>query len=223
MNAPIFPLPNLVFFPHTYAPLHIFEPRYRRMVADALARDRLITMVLARQERPPAAWPSVHRLGSLGRIEVAETLPEGRYNIVLKGLVRVELRRLDPRPFDSADPERYFAADLVARGEVLPDLQDPRVAESKALLLMIARRYGELVLEGRYPAEILTDLTPYAALVNHAASILRTDVQEKQGLLALDDVGERAERVQRVMVEQLGAQAAIGFFRDHRPADPRLN
>src|SRR5687768_8599550 len=223
MIVPIFPLPNLVLFPHTFAPLHIFEPRYRRMVADALASDRLIAMVLAREERSPAARPSVHRLGSLGRIEVAEMLPEGRYNIVLEGLVRVELRRLEPRPADPTDPERYFAADLVARGEALPDLQDPRVAESKASLLMIARRYGELVLDGRYPAESLTDLTPYATLVNYAATILRTDIEEKQAMLALDDVGDRAERVQREMVEQLAAQAAIHSFRDRRPADPRFN
>jgi Lon protease-like protein len=223
MNAPIFPLPNFVFFPHTFAPLHVFEPRYRRMVADALAGNRLIAMVLAREERPPGARPHVHRLGSLGRIEVADRLPDGRYNIVLEGLVRVELLRLEPRTTDSTDPERYFAADLAARGEVLPDLQDPRVAEFKSSLLMIARRYGELVLEGRYPSESLSDLTPYATLVNHAATILRANMEEKQALLALDDVGERAERVQREMIEQLTAQAAIQAFRDRRPADSRFN
>jgi Lon protease-like protein len=221
--APIFPLPNVVFFPHTFLPLHVFEPRYRRMVEDALAGDRLIAMVLAREERPPTAWPDVHALGALGRIEVAEPLPEGRYNIVLKGLVRVELARLDPRPVDPRDPARYFAAELMARGEALPDLQDPRVAEAKTALLMTARRYGELILEGRYPIEPFTDATPYVALVNHAATILRAGIGEKQSLLMVDDVGERAERVERGMKAQLDAQSAVESFLVRRPDNPLRN
>lgn len=223
MIAPIFPLPNVVFFPYTFLPLYIFESRYRRMVAEALGGDRLIAIVLALEERPPSAWPALHRLGSLGRIEVAETLPDGCYNIVLEGLVRVEIARLDPRPLDPSDPARYFAADLVARGEALPDLQDPRVADAKTELLMIARRYGERVLEGRYPAEILSDATSYAGLVNHAATILRVGVEEKQALLSTDDVGERAERVQRMMLEQLRAHSSIDAYLRHRPENPRLN
>ena len=223
MNAPIFPLPNVVHFPHTFLPLHVFEPRYRRMTEAALAGDRRIAMVLAREERPPAEWPDVHGMGSLGRIEVVERLSDGRYLIVLEGLVRVELGELRPTPSNPWDPARYFVADLTARGEALPDLQDPRVADRKTALLMTARRYGERVLEGRCPADRLTDAASYASLVNHAATMLRVSVAEKQSLLELDDVGERAERVEVAMVEQLRALEGVEAFAIRRPPDPRFN
>ena len=223
MNAPIFPLPNVVHFPHTFLPLHVFEPRYRWMVEEAVAGERRIAVVLAREERPPSEWPEVHRLASLGRIEVAERLSDGRWMIVVEGLVRVELGELWPRPSNPRDPARYFIAELTARGEALPDLQDPRVAERKTALLMIARRYGERVLEGRCPADRLTDAASYASLVNHAATMLRASVTEKQSLLELDDVGERAERVELAMVEQLRALEEIEAFTSRRPTDPQFN
>jgi uncharacterized protein len=221
--APVFPLPNVVFFPHTLLPLHVFEPRYRRMVERALDGKRWIAMVLAREERPPSAWPSIHTLGTLGKIEFVDRLDDGRYDLVLRGLVRVDVGRLDPRPLDAADPARWFDAELAARGEVVPDLQDPRVADAKAGLLMTARRYGERVLEGRYPTDLLVDAASYVSVVNHAASILRSSLEEKQALLSLDDVGERAERVERAMREQLDAQATIESYATRRPQDPRWN
>lgn len=223
MIAPVFPLPNVVFFPHTLLPLHVFEPRYRRMVRAALDGDRMIAMVLAREERPPSAWPSIHGIGTLGKVEFVEPLEDGRYHLVLRGIVRVDVGELEPRPADPADPARWFAAALTPRGEVAPDLQDPRVADAKAAFLMTARRYGERVLEGRYPTDLLTEASAYAAVVNQAATILRASVEEKQALLALDDVGERAERVERALASQLAAQAMVGKFRDRRPEDLRLN
>src|SRR6186997_85611 len=69
---PLFPLPNVVLFPNVFLPLHIFEPRYREMVADALASDRMIGMVLLRP-----GWDREY-----------ERLPDGRYNIVLRGMER---------------------------------------------------------------------------------------------------------------------------------------
>jgi hypothetical protein len=223
MVAPIFPLPNVVFFPHTLLPLHIFEPRYRHMIHEAIEREGRIAIVLAHEERPPSAWPSIHPLATLGKIEFVERMPDERYNLVLRGLVRVEVGKLDPHPLDPEDPARWFAAELVARGEAVPDLQDPRVADAKAALLMTARRYGERLLEGHYPAELLTEAAPYAAVVNQAATMLRSSLAEKQGLLTLDDVGERAERVERAMLEQLDAQGAVETFTAHRPRDVRLN
>ena len=221
--APVFPLPNVVFFPHTFLPLHVFEPRYRAMVRAALEGDRRIVMVLAKEERPPSEWPSVHRLGTLGRIEFAEPLEDGRSNLVLQGLVRVELGDLEPRPEDARDPARWFAAHLAPRGEAVPDLQDPRVVDAKTVLLMTARRYGEHVLSGRYPADLLTDEAPYATLVNQAATMLRARMEEKQALLALDDVGERAEAVERALAAQIAAQRTVGRFRERRPEDFRRN
>ena len=92
----LFPLPNLVMFPHVVLPLHIFEPRYRQMTEDALAGDRLITMV---QITPPAKgehWTEpvpLEPVGCLGKIIQHERLANGRFNLLLLGRKRVRLLR----------------------------------------------------------------------------------------------------------------------------------
>ena len=90
---PLFPLPNVVLFPNVFLPLHIFEPRYREMVADALAGDRLIGMVLLRPgwEHDYEGRPPVYPIGCSGVITHVERLPDGRYNIVLRGLERFRI------------------------------------------------------------------------------------------------------------------------------------
>src|SRR4030081_2438223 len=87
---PLFPLPNVVLFPNVFLPLHIFEPRYREMVADALASDRLIGMVLLRPgwEQDYEGRPRVYPIGCSGVIPHVERRADGRYNTVLRGLER---------------------------------------------------------------------------------------------------------------------------------------
>src|SRR5205823_14060123 len=88
--ARLFPLPNLVLFPHVVQPLHIFEPRYKQMMADALATDRLVAPVLLRpgwedqyEDRPP-----IHPVACLGRVVAEQQLPDGRYNLLVRCLSR---------------------------------------------------------------------------------------------------------------------------------------
>ena len=92
-TIPIFPLPNVVLFPHVFLPLHIFEPRYRAMVADALEGDRLIGMVLLRPgwEGRYDGRPPVYPIGCAGVITHHDRLPDGRYNIVLRGLQKFRI------------------------------------------------------------------------------------------------------------------------------------
>src|SRR5436305_6651639 len=89
----LFPLPNLVFYPQVMQPLHIFEPRYRQMTADALAGDRLITLVLPKPgwEADYAGSPPVHSVACLGKIVADQKMDDGRYNILLRGLGRVQI------------------------------------------------------------------------------------------------------------------------------------
>src|SRR5258708_18977220 len=94
---PIFPLPNVVLFPNVFLPLHIFEPRYREMVADALKGDRIIGMTLLRagyesryEDRPP-----VYDIGCAGVITHAQPLADGRYDIVPRGLHRLRITSED--------------------------------------------------------------------------------------------------------------------------------
>src|SRR5262245_22052835 len=92
-TARLFPLPNLVLFPGVVQGLHMFEPRYRQMTADALTEDRLIALVLLRPgwEANYASRPAVHPTACLGRIETDQRLEDGRYNLQLRGLSRVRI------------------------------------------------------------------------------------------------------------------------------------
>jgi Lon protease-like protein len=107
--ARLFPLPNLVQFPHVVQPLHMFEARYRRMTADALAGDRLLAMALLRPgwEADYERRPPIYPVACLGRIVLDHRLPDGRYNLLLRGLSRVRvLEELkDDRPYRSARVE----------------------------------------------------------------------------------------------------------------------
>src|SRR4029077_9619600 len=94
---PLFPLPNVVLFPNVFLPLHIFEPRYREMVADALAGDRMIGMVLLRPgwEHDYEGRPPVYEVGCSGVITHFERLADGRYNIILRGVERFRILEKD--------------------------------------------------------------------------------------------------------------------------------
>src|SRR5262245_64020543 len=94
---PLFPLPNVVLFPNVFLPLHIFEPRYKEMVSDAIAGDRMIGMVLLRPgwEHDYEGRPPIYPIGSSGVITHVERLADGRYNIVLRGLERFRVASED--------------------------------------------------------------------------------------------------------------------------------
>ncbi len=92
--APLFPLPNVVLFPHALLPLHIFEPRYRQMTVDALEGEQLIAMALVKSGAGPP--PPIHDVVGLGRIIAHERLPDGRYHLVLRGIARARVIREPP-------------------------------------------------------------------------------------------------------------------------------
>jgi Lon protease-like protein len=91
--ARLFPLPNVVLFPQMVLPLHIFEPRYRQMTADALAGDQLIAMTLLEPgwESDYEGQPAIRLVACLGRIVDHQRLPDGRFNLHLRGLSRARI------------------------------------------------------------------------------------------------------------------------------------
>jgi Lon protease-like protein len=109
----LFPLPNLVLFPHVTQPLHIFEPRYRQMLADALEGDRLIAMALLRAgwEGDYEGHPPLHAIVCVGRVLQEQRLPDGRYNLLLQGLRRARL-------VEEVKTDRLYR---IARVELLED------------------------------------------------------------------------------------------------------
>lgn len=217
MNAALFPLPGVVLFPDTYLPLRVFEPRYRSMTEEVVGGDRLIVIALAHEERGPGERPAIHTLGTLGRVEVAERQSRGRWRIALRGLTRVRIGALSERSGG------WFSAQVEALAESVPDLQDPRVAERKARFLLTARQYDEQVLDGGCAEEFFTSAAPYPTAINRAASIVRAGVAEKQALLALGDLEERARAVEALMKEQIEARSAVERFAARRPDEPGRN
>ena len=95
VSLPIFPLPDLTFFPHTMLPLHIFEARYRAMITDCLSRDRRLAVVglLPGYEASYEGKPAVHAICGVGRIVQWERLASGRFNLLLRGEGRVRIER----------------------------------------------------------------------------------------------------------------------------------
>src|SRR5690348_13006239 len=91
----LFPLPNLVLFPHVMQPLHIFEPRYRSLLEDALSADRLIAMAVLEPgwESDYEGRPPLSSMACLGRVATYRRLPDGTYNLLLLGLQRIKLVR----------------------------------------------------------------------------------------------------------------------------------
>src|SRR5690606_9178463 len=89
----LFPLPNVVMFPHVILPLHIFEPRYVALLEESLATDRLIAMSLLMPgwESQAEGKPKLAPMSCLGKIISHTSLPDGRHNIMLAGLKRAAI------------------------------------------------------------------------------------------------------------------------------------
>jgi Lon protease-like protein len=172
---PLFPLPTVVLFPNVFLPLHIFEPRYRAMVADAIAGDRMIGMVLLRPgwERDYDGRPPVYPIGCSGVITHHEKLPDERYNIILRGLERFRIVEEDhARSYRRAIVERLHDASLPHADRVA--LRSHR-AKLESLLAPAAER-------ARADARSSAALTD-EDLVNALAQYLDLEPIEKQALL----------------------------------------
>jgi Lon protease-like protein len=186
----LFPLPNLVLFPGAVQPLHIFEPRYRQMTADALAGDRLIALVLPRPGWEPhdAGTPALHPVACVGRILAEQSLADGRYNILLRGLRRVRIQEEMPQP------QLY----RVAQVEVLDEISCPDEADGRARLREQAAHWFESQSELRDRfVELIDGQLGLGALVDLVTFALPLDAEFKQTLLEELDVARRLEALLR--------------------------
>lgn len=185
---PLFPLPNVVHFPRVVLPLHIFEPRYRALVRDALGGTRLIGMVLLRADRQvdDPAIPRVFEHGTAGDIVRSEELADGRFNIVLRGVrefrILEEVRRV---PYREARVEWRPEA-----GGVLAPAARERLAR---LVGEFARRQNPEAA-GRFAPPADDEL-----FVNLVSQQLGLPVIERQALLEAEGLHERAERLGSVL------------------------
>jgi Lon protease-like protein len=188
LRVPIFPLPGALLFPRAQLPLHIFEPRYRAMVRDALASDRLIAMVQPRDQSDP---PGLFEIGCLGRIASSDELEDGRFDIVLEGLGRFRIAREAKveTPYRQVDADRDGFEE-----EAEPE---PLGLAQRAELEQESRRYAD-ALGYQVDWEAVSRLDD-EMLVNGIAQIAPLDVGSKQALLEAADIAVRADLLVQFM------------------------
>lgn len=196
----LFPLPNLVLFPHVVQGLHIFEPRYRQMFTDALKGDKLIALVLLQPgwQEEYDETPPIEPVACLGRIGWHEQLPDGRFNLRLRGIARIGLT--EELPVD-----RLYR---MARAELIPDVAPAELQRLKSLRKQLA----DVVLPrfagdgGAFQQlhELFTGDEPLGNVCDLLAYALPLPLEMKQALLAEPHVDLRAE----IIIQALRVSAA---------------
>jgi Lon protease-like protein len=181
----IFPLPGAILYPGLQLPLHIFEPRYRAMISDALARDRRIGMI--QPQRSDDGAP-LYEVGCLGKIGDVEALADGRYNIVLQGEARYRILR----ELDVTTPFRQVEAELIE------ELQDEVLAPiERASFERESRRFAEA--QGyRVDWESVARLDD-VSLINGVSQVAPFDAASKQALLEANGLAARCELLVQLM------------------------
>jgi Lon protease-like protein len=181
----IFPLSGAMLYPGLHLPLHIFEPRYRAMVSDALARDRRIGMIQPQRENEGAP---LFQVGCLGRIDEVNALDDGRFNIVLEGEKRFRLLR----ELSVTTPFRQIEAELLPENE-----EEVLAAIERASFEREARRFADA--QGyRVDWDSVARLDD-VSLINGVCQIAPFDAAAKQALLEADGVGARCELLIQLM------------------------
>jgi Lon protease-like protein len=199
----IFPLPNVVLFPNVFLPLHVFEPRYREMVADALASDRMIGMVLLRPgwEHDYEGRPPVFPIGCSGVLTHGERLPDGRYNIVLRGLERFRILEEDAE----RSYRRAIIEPLQERAVEAGDRTAIRNCRARLEALLAPHADGTPGGDSRIPSAMSDE-----DLVNALAQYLDLEPLEKQALLERPCLKTRGESlVDLLEMKTLAARAPI--------------
>ena len=196
--VPVFPLPDVVFFPDTVLPLHIFEPRYRSMVRHADAGDGLIAMALLRPgwERNYEDSPAIHPFGTVGSIEELQLLDDGRFNLRLVGLRRARYREVQSET-------AYRLVEVEPLGEDEVDENEPTVRRVK-LELLAFQGYLMREINGDLHSSIVLDQNvPFATAVNEGCANLPVEPEVRQSLLEEDCLIERGRAVSALSQEVL--------------------
>jgi len=181
----IFPLSGAIVFPGLQLPLHIFEPRYRALVGDALARDRRIGMI---QPQKPGEGAPLFTIGCVGKIGEVEALEDGRYNVVLEGECRFRLLR----EIDAATPFRQVEAELLD-----DNLEEALSPVERAGFEQEARRFADA--QGYSVDWDSVERLDDTSLINGVSQIAPFDAAAKQALLEANGLAERCELLVQLM------------------------
>jgi Lon protease-like protein len=202
-SLPLFPLPQAVLMPGALLPLHVFEPRYRAMVRDALAGHQSIGVVqiLEPLTRDDEGQPIIARIAGVGTIVDHVELPSGRFNIVLRGRARVALAEL---PF--VPPYRRALATVLESVGASPTSSDVAALVATATAFVALVRERDDSFEFRLPK-----LSDPGQLADHCAQHLLVDGRDRQRALDELDVSERVRLVtETIALQQLSLSGASG-------------
>jgi uncharacterized protein len=205
LTIPIFPLPEMVFFPETVLPLHVFEPRYREMVADCLAGDSRLAVVMLRPgwEQDYQGRPPVHTVAGAGEIIHAERLADGRYNILLDGQARIGIEE------ELLTGRSYRVVRARRLADVLPARGTPSLAER--LLTLRAAHAKLLECLGQGHPDVVSRLTVAGAapgaVIDRIVSAVVPDAAVRQRLLEAVDVSERLDLATTALLDVLALVA----------------
>jgi len=187
-DVPVMTLPNTALFPQALMPLHIFEPRYRRMLTDALATNRLFAVAGLNSDRlrEPGQFEPPHRVATVGIVRACQKNSDGTSNLLLQGLCRVEIVSILREA-----PYRRIEVRALLSQATAPDDTTRSLRRELARLLNLKRRLtasgsGEVT-------NFLKTVEDPEAFVDIAAFNLCDDVILKQKLLETLDVRHRFE------------------------------
>jgi len=206
----VFPLPNVVFFPQTNLPLHIFEPRYSQMIRETQENHQLIGMFLLRPGWHDDYYgnPPIYSVGCAGELAYVESLADQRYNIVLRGLYRA-------RALETVQEYPYRKV----RVQILPETlsESPKLIRQMQMSLLadVAKLMSDL--------ENIDSSLEFSQIVNSIASSLDLDVDLKMELLQKDDVFVRARLLQKLLRKRVSMNEWARKFSPLRPDDPTVN
>ena len=182
--VPVFPLSTVVFFPNTLLPLHIFEQRYRDMLADSLSSEKIIAMALLKPGWDENYYgnPEIFDIAGMGRIVSSETFDDGRSNIVLYGLRRIKILEFtQDRPFRKA------------RIELLDNRNWNDEQNYREKLRNIVSDWNDMLGEKHKDHKLNINMElPLANLTDVMASVIFTNIFDKQLFLEETDVEKRA-------------------------------
>jgi Lon protease-like protein len=216
-HVPLFPLPEVVLFPRTILPLHIFEPRYRKMIADALDGDRTVAVALLKPGYEPLYYTRrapIHATIGVGRIVESEQLADGNYNLLLRGVARatiVEESRDQDYRVARVEPVETFCSHDAGQATKLRRELYAAIRGNRGLDPDLRRHWLRLAR-----ADVELD-----ALSDLIAAGVPIEAEVRQCLLDEPDAFARAT----MLVEQMRTLAAIArtYWRSMRPSGNNMN
>ncbi|MDC0273198.1 MAG: LON peptidase substrate-binding domain-containing protein [Planctomycetaceae bacterium] len=196
-RTPIFPLPDVVLFPHALLPLHIFEPRYRTMIDDALSSDRLIAMARLKsdyQDFYHTKEAPVYNSVCLGRVTADQKLPDGRYYLILEGVVRATILE----EHETSKPYRVGELKLHRDRHRFTEKFDPTKQADQLLKLCRSQLGAEAghkglikILESNLKLGTLCDILSYACPL---------EIDQKQALLEETNIEKRSKLLEQGLI-----------------------